>query len=108
MENLRLIHVLEHDLTGYEVDYRIHATKRMFQRNIHEDDIETVLNNGFVIERYEDDFPLPSLLVNGQTTNGRALHLVVGLNHSEKRLVIITAYEPDAERWVDNYTRRRQ
>lgn len=29
--------------------------------------VETVLKNGEIIERYDEDFPLPSLLINGCT-----------------------------------------
>ncbi len=105
---MNLEQAFEIDTSRYVIEYRVHATKRMFQRNIAADDVEKVLETGSVIERYDDDFPLPSVLINGKTSTDRPLHLVVGINSPESRLVIITAYEPDPERWVDSYARRRQ
>ncbi|MBF0232846.1 MAG: DUF4258 domain-containing protein, partial [Desulfamplus sp.] len=34
----------------YQIEYRIHATRRMFQRAIHEDDVERTLKEGNIIE----------------------------------------------------------
>ncbi|MCU0289397.1 MAG: DUF4258 domain-containing protein, partial [Acidobacteria bacterium] len=65
-----------------------------------------VLLNGTIIERYEDDFPFPSLLINGFSVNRRYLHLVVGVDVPRKRLYIITVYEPDSTKWTDNFSRR--
>ena len=93
-------------IADYDVDYRIHATQRMFRRDIHEDDIELLLKDGKIIERYDDDFPLPSLLLNGRTSKNRPLHLIAAINHTEKKIIIITAYEPDTLRWADDYSRR--
>ena len=36
----------------------------------------------------------------------RPLHLVVGINGSERKLIIITAYEPDSLKWSENYSWR--
>ncbi len=33
-------------LVDFTVEYRVHASRRMFRRGIHEDDVETVLENG--------------------------------------------------------------
>jgi hypothetical protein len=62
------------NLTDYDIEYRIHATRRMFQRNIHEDDIELVLREEEVIEDYDEDFPLPSVLISGRSSSDRPLH----------------------------------
>jgi len=51
---------------------------------------------------------LPSLLINGYTTNNRPLHLVVAVNETEKQLIIVTVYEPNPIIWLDNFTRRKQ
>ena len=70
----------------YGIEYRIHATMRMFRRDIHENDVEYVLNNGDIIEQYDNDFPLPSLLINGRTPAGRPLHIVAAINHVGRKL----------------------
>jgi hypothetical protein len=102
----KITDLIKGHLTEYDLEYRIHATRRMFQRNIHEDDIELVINTGNIIEKYDSDFPLPSVLLNGKTSGNRPIHLVMGINNSENKLIIITAYEPDPIMWVDNYSRR--
>jgi hypothetical protein len=97
---------IKNPLSDFGIQYRVHATRRMFRRNIHEDDIDIVLKNGEIIEQYEEDFPLPSLLINGRTSAGRPLHLVVAVNFPEMELIVITAYEPDPRRWTENFSRR--
>ncbi len=105
---MNISHCLADDIGHYAIEYRIHAVRRMFQRDIHEDDVEYVLKQGEVIERYDDDFPLPSLLVKGFSLSGRPIHVVAGVNNLEKIIVIITAYQPDPLRWSDNFAGRVQ
>jgi len=95
------------DFQSWEIVYRIHATHRMFERNISEDDILLVLEQGTIIEEYKDDFPFPSILINGLSIAEQPLHVIVGIDHSEKRLYTTTTYEPDAHKWMDNFSRRR-
>ncbi len=103
-----LFDCIEENFAEYSVKYRLHSTRRMFQRDIVNNDVEYLLVNGNVIEQYVDDFPFPSLLLNGQTANGRALHVVVGVNNTERQLIIITTYEPDPRKWTNNFSRRVQ
>ena len=51
---------------------------------------------GEVIEEYPTDKYSPSCLIYGRAVQGRVLHVQV--NHSG---VIITAYDPDPEEWID-------
>ena len=88
--------------------YRVHATQRMFDRGISEPDVWAVLRDGHLIEEYADDYPLPSCLVCGADENGRILHVVAALDASAKIIYIITTYIPDAQKWDDNFTRRRK
>lgn len=103
---MKLADVIDEKTVNYQIEFRVHATRRMFQRNILEDDVEFALTNGEVIENYEDDFPLPSVLINGRTRENSPLHLVVGINTLEKTIVVITAYTPSAEKWDKNFSRR--
>ena len=98
--------MIDKDFGKYDIKYRVHATRRMFQRNIKAEDLELLLREGEIIEKYDDDFPLPSILISGITLTNRPLHLVAGINNVEKIIVIITAYEPDPFIWSDNFTRR--
>lgn len=40
-----------------------HCSIRLEQRGITEDDIESALNNGEIIEQYPDDYPWPNCLI---------------------------------------------
>nr|VFJ47470.1 MAG: hypothetical protein BECKDK2373B_GA0170837_10174 [Candidatus Kentron sp. DK] len=44
-------------LRDYAPKYRIHATGRMFERDIHENEVGRILPKGDVIERYDGDSP---------------------------------------------------
>ena len=45
-----------------KIVYRVHALKRMFERNITTNEIKLVLQNSKVVRAYEDDTPFPSYL----------------------------------------------
>jgi len=100
------IEYLAGNLADYVIEYRVHATRRMFQRHISQRDIECLLTHGQVIESYDKDYPLPSVLLNEHRVAKRPLHAVVGINVAERKLVLITVYEPDPLRWTDHFSRR--
>lgn len=88
--------LLHGNLVDYAIEYRVHATRRMFQRHIGAEEVAFILSHGQAIERYDENFPLPSVLRHGRTAANRPLHVVVGINVDEQKLVIITTYEPNA------------
>ena len=90
----------------WSIVFRVHATKRMFSRRIDNDDVSNLLENGAVIEEYQDDFPFPSVLLNGLSNDHRPLHAVIGIDAESFRLYVITIYRPDPERWRNNFTKR--
>lgn len=89
-----------------KIIFRIHATKRMFERDVSEVEIRKVLENGETIESYPTDTPYPSRLVLGWVEN-RPLHVVVADNLDENEWIVITVYEPDPKRWEADYKRRK-
>jgi uncharacterized protein DUF4258 len=91
---------------AWSIEYRVHATQRMFKRCIEEEDLSQLLSNGTIIEEYKDDFPFPSVLINGVTGKNRPLHAVIGIDSGSHRLFLITIYEPDPEKWSENYNKR--
>ena len=78
----------------------------MFTREISDKDVEYLLRHGEIIEHYDDDYPLPSLLINGYTDHKRPLHIVVAINQQEKQSIVITVYEPNPIKWLNNFSRR--
>ena len=73
---------------------------------IDEEVFETVLT-GKIIEDYPEDEPYPSCLIYGRTTQNRPLHVVCAYSEDENLAIVITAYQPNPERWID-FSRRQQ
>jgi hypothetical protein len=80
-----------------------HAVKRMIKRSISRQEVENVIGEGEIIEEYPDDKYSPSCLVYGRTEAGRILHIQVSLPPA---VVVVTAYEPDSEEWINGRNRR--
>ena len=61
---------------------------------------------GEIIEDYPQDKPFPSCLIYGDTFSGDPIHTVWAYREENKWAVLITAYRPDPQRWIDWRTRR--
>lgn len=85
--------------------YRVHAVERMFQRDIEEVNVEHVVNNGEIIERYADDKPYTSYLSLG-FVNDVPLHVVYAKDE-EENFIVITVYVPSLEKWENDMRTRR-
>lgn len=83
-----------------------HASERFRQRNIKARDIKHAIFNGEIIEQYPDDFPFPSCLILGKTTDGQNIHIVMSDEGSMSR--IITAYYPDKNKWNADFKIRKE
>ena len=92
---------------SFDIEYRIHSTRRMFDRGITNKDIEETLANGGIIEQYPDDYPLPSILLNGHTSANKPLHVVIAINEPQQKLIVVTTYIPDPHKWTNNFSRRK-
>lgn len=53
-----------------------HVFRRIREREVTLDDLIDVLMNGEIIEQYPDDYPPPSCLISGHSSNERPLHIV--------------------------------
>ena len=82
-----------------------HCSLRLDQRGIGEDDIQSALNNGEIIEQYPDDFPWPSCLILGYS-NDRPLHICMASSGEAGKL--ITAYWPDPAKWSSDFRTRKE
>lgn len=82
-----------------------HAAERFRQRNIKARDIRHAVYNGEIIEQYPDDFPFPSCLILGETSEGQYLHIVMSDEGNMSR--IITAYYPDKFKWSADFKERK-
>lgn len=71
------------------------------------DEVLHALESGEIIEDYPTDGPYPSCLILGWIDAGRPLHIVCAPVPDERRLIVITAYRPDPDRWDAEFRRRR-
>lgn len=97
--------VIEIRDTIREGKYRVsdHAIKRMIQKSIERYEVVETIFNGEIIEEYPEDKYSPSCLIYGKTNTGRDLHVQVSL---PPKVVVITMYPPDPEKWIDCRIRR--
>lgn len=89
--------------------YRLtkHATIFRLHRGITIGQLKFALLNGDIIERYPDAEPYPACLVLGWLQSGDPLHIVCSRGDVDPQLRIVTVYEPDDERWEDDYKTRK-
>jgi hypothetical protein len=89
--------------------YRISFThtEKLRERRIEMREIEEVISACEIIEAYPEDPRGPSCLILGFTRGGRALHIVCGDLDDDKRILVITAYEPSLEEWEEDRRSRR-
>jgi len=80
-----------------------HAVRQMVKRAIMDTEVQEALSAGEIIEEYPADKYGPSCLILGNTIQKRPLHMVCSL---PPRVRVVTVYEPDPEKWIDNRHRR--
>ena len=99
-----IINKIKDFVSKEKVQIRHHARVKMRKRGTRVDDVVDALSHGEIIEEYAGDKPYPSCLVHGEV-NGMPIHVVCALSESE--IIIITAYEPDPEKWIDHKIRKK-
>lgn len=82
-----------------------HAIQQMILRDISEVEVREVVEHGEVIDEYSAEQPFPARLLFGRP-GGRALHVVAMDNPETGKTHIITVYEPDRDRWMNEYRMR--
>lgn len=81
-----------------------HSRKRFMERGIQFTDILNVIEQGEIIEDYEEDYPFPSCLILGESKD-KKIHIVVSIN--EGMIYLITAYIPDPLKWENDLKTRK-
>lgn len=85
--------------------WRDHAAKRLKERNIKTIDVERCIATGEIIEQYIADYPVPSCLILGLSTQGQPLHVVCSVYQDV--LCIITNYFPNTHEWENDFKTRK-
>lgn len=68
---------------------------------VREEEVFEAIRMDEVIEEYGDDKPYPSVLVCGRAQNERPLHVVCAYSGEDDLAIVVTAYQPDPNLWMD-------
>ncbi len=88
------------------VKWSTHCLERMQERDISRDDVRSCVLRGEIIEDYPNDYPYPSCLIFGHTTQDRVLHIVIGTD--EVTAYVITAYYPSTDKFEADLKTRKE
>jgi hypothetical protein len=92
--------------SGRAVELTQHFHARVKERCVKYADVKNAVMHGEIIEQLLDDFPNPSVLIIGQTIEGKKLHVAVGID--DDKLWLITAYFPTSDVWEADFKTRRE
>jgi hypothetical protein len=101
-----LIAEIRRKVANNQFEFSKHAVDQSILRQIRVQEVRDTIANGQVIEDYPDDKYGPSCLICGLTPAQRPIH--IQCSYPSRPLVkIITVYEPDPQKWNDDFTQRR-
>ena len=89
------------------VIWQKHALQRMMERRISRADVKKAIIDGFIIESYTNDKPLPSVLI-AYVSPEKSLHAVTAFDVENKTCYVITAYYPDVNYFENDFITRRK
>ncbi len=79
----------------------------MLERGITKNEVIEIIEQGEIIERYDDDYPYPSCLMFKRVQD-KPIHIVVANNSSENQKIIVTIYIPDDTNFEPDFKTRKQ
>ncbi|MEH2083982.1 MAG: DUF4258 domain-containing protein [Nostoc sp.] len=101
-----LIEEIRQKVADEQFEFSKHAVDQSILRQVQVKEIREVIANGQVIEDYPNDKYGPSCLISGLTQVQRPIH--VQCSYPSGALVrIITLYQPDPQKWDEDFTQRR-
>jgi len=100
---------IENCFKSEKILYTNHAKDEMEKEEfgeIKEREVFEAVLNGKIIEAYPEDEPYPSCLIYGRTDENRPLHIVCAYTMDSNLAIIITAYQPNPDIWIE-FERRK-
>lgn len=89
-----------------QFEFSQHAVDQSILRQIRVQGIREAVATGQIIEDYPEDKYCASCLICGFTQTQRPIHVQCSYP-SRPILKIINIYQPDPQRWTDDFTQRR-
>ena len=89
-----------------QILFSVHALWRMFEREIHENEVLAAIRGGEMIAEFPDDTPSPSFLML-HYQEGQPLHVVAAKDEATGACLVVTVYRPDPGRWTPDFRNRR-
>ncbi len=87
--------------------WSLHAVQKLRIEGLRKKEIEELLKNCIIIEDYDmKGRPLPGCLILGYAAS-LPVHSVIAVDRELDRIFIITVYKPSAERWEDDWKKRK-
>ena len=101
-----MIEDIQIKIANEQFEFSKHAVDQSIVRQIRLHEIVEAIVNGQIIEDYPNDKYAPSCLICGVTQTSRTIH--IQSSYPSRALVkIITVYEPDPNKWNNDFTVRR-
>ncbi len=100
------IELIVDSIRGNRIRITDHADEEARADHLTYEEIFFSVLQGEIIKEYPDDKPFPSCLIYGRTFSEDPVHSVWAYNEENRWAVLITAYRPDPDRWLNWRTRR--
>jgi hypothetical protein len=87
-----------------EILYTKHAKDEMEAEKfgeILEIEVYEAVLDGKTIEPYPEHGPYPGCLIYGKTSKRRSLHIICAYAEDANCVIIVKAYQPSPNRWID-------
>lgn len=93
--------------TNEKISWSLHALKKLRTEGLRKKEIEDCLKECIIVEDYAvESRPLPSCLILA-FVGSTPVHSAIAVDRDFDRIFVITIYKPSAERWKNDWKRRK-
>lgn len=105
-----IVDKLSNEEEYFALDYSTHAKQRSFERLISEDEVESVIMNGWSIDSQKDSLYTTITVLSHvkRKKNYIPVHVVIAIDKTKSHAKVITAYYPKSQpwKWNEDYDQR--